>query len=53
MNEEKILNVVGIEKDVDGFYFLNIGRFGMRGRESLFVLCILKGCIELLYRYGI
>lgn len=53
MNEEKILNAVGIEKDVDGFHPLNIGRLAMRGREPLFVPCTPKGCIELLHRYGI
>ncbi|XP_021717524.1 bifunctional protein FolD 4, chloroplastic-like [Chenopodium quinoa] len=53
MNEEKILNAVGIEKDVDGFHPLNIGRLAMRGREPLFVPCTPKGCIELLRRYGI
>lgn len=53
MNEEKILNAVGIEKDVDGFHPLNIGRLAMRGREPMFVPCTPKGCIELLHRYGI
>lgn len=53
MNEENILNAVSIEKDVDGFHPLNIGRLAMRGREPLFVPCTPKGCIELLHRYGI
>ncbi|KAL5697434.1 Bifunctional protein FolD 4 [Ranunculus cassubicifolius] len=53
MNEEKILNAVNIEKDVDGFHPLNIGRLAMRGREPLFVPCTPKGCIELLHRYDI
>ncbi|GMH31300.1 hypothetical protein Nepgr_033143 [Nepenthes gracilis] len=53
MNEVKILNSVAIEKDVDGFHPLNIGRLAMRGREPLFVPCTPKGCIELLHRYGI
>ncbi|KAF6164006.1 hypothetical protein GIB67_028710 [Kingdonia uniflora] len=54
MNEETILNAVRIEKDVDGFHPLNIGRLAMRGRqEPLFVPCTPKGCIELLHRYGI
>ncbi|KAJ7951120.1 Bifunctional protein FolD [Quillaja saponaria] len=53
MNEQKILNAVRIEKDVDGFHPLNIGRLAMRGREPLFVPCTPKGCIELLHRYGI
>ncbi|THG20466.1 hypothetical protein TEA_027545 [Camellia sinensis var. sinensis] len=30
MNEQKILNAVSIEKDVDGFHPLNIGRLAMR-----------------------
>lgn len=53
MNEENILNAVKIDKDVDGFHPLNIGRLAMRGREPLFVPCTPKGCIELLHRYGI
>ncbi|KAA8520606.1 hypothetical protein F0562_014862 [Nyssa sinensis] len=53
MNEQSILNAVCIEKDVDGFHPLNIGRLAMRGREPLFVPCTPKGCIELLHRYGI
>eukprot|EP00262_Sarcandra_glabra_P004933 TRINITY_DN16166_c0_g1_i3.p1 TRINITY_DN16166_c0_g1~~TRINITY_DN16166_c0_g1_i3.p1 ORF type:complete len:307 (-),score=58.47 TRINITY_DN16166_c0_g1_i3:241-1161(-) len=53
MNEENILNAVSIEKDVDGFHPLNIGRLAMQGREPLFVPCTPKGCIELLHRYDI
>ena len=53
MNEQNILNAVTIEKDVDGFHPLNIGRLAMRGRDPLFVPCTPKGCIELLHRYGV
>ncbi|BFG21930.1 hypothetical protein CerSpe_082040 [Prunus speciosa] len=53
MNEQNILNAVSIEKDVDGFHPLNIGRLAMRGRDPLFVPCTPKGCIELLHRYGV
>ncbi|KAK7295040.1 hypothetical protein RJT34_17943 [Clitoria ternatea] len=53
MNEQNILNAVRIEKDVDGFHPLNIGRLAMRGREPLFVPCTPKGCIELLHRYSV
>ncbi|XP_020529463.1 bifunctional protein FolD 4, chloroplastic isoform X2 [Amborella trichopoda] len=53
MNEEKIVNAVSIEKDVDGFNELNIGRLAMQGRAPLFVPCTPKGCIELLTRSGI
>ncbi|KAI4364745.1 hypothetical protein MLD38_020800 [Melastoma candidum] len=53
MNEQSVLNAVSIEKDVDGFHPLNIGRLAMRGREPSFVPCTPKGCIELLHRYNI
>ncbi|KAK4268774.1 hypothetical protein QN277_022015 [Acacia crassicarpa] len=53
MNEQNVLNAIKIEKDVDGFHPLNIGRLAMRGREPLFVPCTPKGCIELLHRYGV
>ncbi|KAH0908168.1 hypothetical protein HID58_031489 [Brassica napus] len=53
MDEQNILNAVSIEKDVDGFHPLNIGRLAMRGREPLFVPCTPKGCIELLHRYNV
>ncbi|GAV76469.1 THF_DHG_CYH domain-containing protein/THF_DHG_CYH_C domain-containing protein, partial [Cephalotus follicularis] len=53
MNEQKMLNAVNIEKDVDGFHPLNIGRLAMRDRDPMFVPCTPKGCIELLHRYGV
>ncbi|XP_072994115.1 bifunctional protein FolD 4, chloroplastic [Typha latifolia] len=53
MNEQSILNAVSIEKDVDGFHPLNIGRLAMQGREPLFVPCTPKGCMELLHRYAV
>ncbi len=53
LNEEKILATISIEKDVDGFHPLNIGRLAMKGRKPLFVPCTPAGCIELLVRSGI
>ncbi|XP_020584446.1 bifunctional protein FolD 4, chloroplastic-like [Phalaenopsis equestris] len=53
INEEKILNAVAIEKDVDGFHPLNIGRLAMQGRDPLFIPCTPKGCMELLHRYNV
>ena len=53
INEERILSAISIEKDVDGFHPLNIGKLAMKGREPLFVPCTPKGCIELLDRYGV
>lgn len=53
INEEKILNAISIEKDVDGFHPLNIGKLAMKGRTPMFVPCTPKGCIELLDRYNV
>lgn len=53
LDEEKIINVVSPEKDVDGFHPLNIGNLAIRGRKPFFVPCAPKGCIELLPRHGV
>ncbi|KAH6808476.1 Amino acid dehydrogenase family protein [Perilla frutescens var. frutescens] len=53
INEEKILTEISLEKDVDGFHPLNIGKLAMKGRDPLFVPCTPKGCIELLSRSGV
>jgi 5,10-methylene-tetrahydrofolate dehydrogenase/methenyl tetrahydrofolate cyclohydrolase len=53
IDEEEILAAISIEKDVDGFHPLNIGRLSMKRREPLFVPCTPKGCIELLIRTGV
>lgn len=52
MDEEAILKMIRIEKDVDGFHPLNIGRLAMKGREPLFVPCTPAGCITLLKKAG-
>ncbi|KAL5550576.1 hypothetical protein UlMin_000752 [Ulmus minor] len=49
----KFLDVLSLEKDVDGFHPINIGNLAMRGREPLFIPCTPKGCIELLIRSGV
>ncbi len=53
LDEEEILGAVSLEKDVDGFHPLNIGRLSMKRREPLFVPCTPRGCIELLDRTGV
>ncbi len=53
LNEEEVLAAISIEKDVDGFHPLNIGRLSMKGRDPLFVPCTPKGVIELLDRSGV
>jgi 5,10-methylene-tetrahydrofolate dehydrogenase/methenyl tetrahydrofolate cyclohydrolase len=53
IDDEDILGAISIEKDVDGFHPLNIGRLSMKRRDPLFVPCTPKGCIELLDRSGV
>ncbi len=53
IDDEAILAAISLEKDVDGFHPLNIGRLSMKRRDPLFVPCTPKGCIELLDRSGI
>ncbi len=53
IDDETILGAIDIEKDVDGFHPLNIGRLSMKRRDPLFVPCTPRGCIELLDRTGI
>ncbi len=52
LNDEKILNVISVEKDVDGFHPINIGRLAQKGREPLFVPCTPDGCIYLIDQTG-
>lgn len=48
MDEEKVLNAISIEKDVDGFHPLNIGRLAQKGRDPLFIPCTPAGVMYLL-----
>jgi len=50
LNEEAILSAISLEKDVDGFHPINIGRLAMKGREPLFAPCTPAGVIEMLDR---
>lgn len=52
IDEEAVLNSVSLEKDVDGFHPINIGRLAMKGREPLFIPCTPHGCIVLLEKTG-
>jgi len=53
INEERVLTLINIEKDVDGFSPINIGRLAQKGREPLFVPCTPFGCIYLLEQAGV
>jgi methylenetetrahydrofolate dehydrogenase (NADP+) / methenyltetrahydrofolate cyclohydrolase len=53
IDEERVLSLINIEKDVDGFSPINIGRLAQKGREPLFVPCTPFGCIYLLEQAGV
>ncbi len=53
LNEERVLSLINIEKDVDGFSPFNMGRLAQKGREPLFVPCTPYGCIYLLDQAGV
>ena len=48
IDEEAVLNSIDLEKDVDGFHPVNIGRLTMKGRDPLFIPCTPGGIIRLL-----
>jgi methylenetetrahydrofolate dehydrogenase (NADP+) / methenyltetrahydrofolate cyclohydrolase len=53
LDEERVLNTISIEKDVDGFHPLNIGRLAQKGRDPLFVPCTPAGVIYLIDQVGV
>ncbi len=53
LDEEKVLQAIDLEKDVDGFHPINIGRLAQKGREPEFVPCTPYGCIYLLKKAGV
>ncbi|WP_420643107.1 bifunctional methylenetetrahydrofolate dehydrogenase/methenyltetrahydrofolate cyclohydrolase FolD [Candidatus Leptofilum sp.] len=53
IDEEAVLNSIDLEKDVDGFHPVNIGRLAMKGRDPLFIPCTPAGCMELLADAGV
>lgn len=53
IDEEKILSLVSLDKDVDGFHPLNIGLLAMKGREPFFTPATPTGCMVLLKEAGV
>ncbi|MBN9417784.1 MAG: bifunctional 5,10-methylenetetrahydrofolate dehydrogenase/5,10-methenyltetrahydrofolate cyclohydrolase [Candidatus Eremiobacteraeota bacterium] len=53
LDEERVLALVPLEKDVDGFHPVNVGRLAMKGRRPEFVPCTPAGCMRLLERSGV
>ncbi len=52
LDQETVLSAVPIEKDVDGFHPINVGRLAMKNRAPLFVPCTPAGCIVLIDSVG-
>jgi 5,10-methylene-tetrahydrofolate dehydrogenase/methenyl tetrahydrofolate cyclohydrolase len=52
LDEEAVLGAIPLEKDVDGFHPVNIGRLAMKGRKPLFVPCTPAGAMTLLEEAG-
>ncbi|MGV8025326.1 MAG: bifunctional methylenetetrahydrofolate dehydrogenase/methenyltetrahydrofolate cyclohydrolase FolD [Anaerolineaceae bacterium] len=52
-DEEEVLLQVSVNKDVDGFHPINIGKLAQKGRTPSFVPCTTAGVIELLKSTGI
>jgi 5,10-methylene-tetrahydrofolate dehydrogenase/methenyl tetrahydrofolate cyclohydrolase len=53
LDEESVLRQISLEKDVDGFHPINIGRLAQKGRDPLFVPCTPMGCIVMLKKLGV
>ncbi len=53
LDEQAVLNLISLNKDVDGFHPMNIGQLVMKGRTPQFIPCTPAGCIEMLIRSGI
>jgi methylenetetrahydrofolate dehydrogenase (NADP+)/methenyltetrahydrofolate cyclohydrolase len=48
LDEERVLRSISLDKDVDGFHPINIGRLAMKGRAPQFVPATPFGCMYLL-----
>ncbi len=53
LDEEAVLSAISLEKDVDGFSPINIGRLAQKGRDPVFVPCTPYGCIYMLEKLGV
>lgn len=53
LDEESVLRSISLEKDVDGFHPINIGRLAQKGRDPLFVPCTPLGCMVMLEKMGV
>lgn len=49
-DEEAVLKAISLDKDVDGFHPVNIGRLAMKGRDPEFIPATPYGCMYLLQK---
>ncbi len=47
INTSKVINIVSVEKDVDGFHDENVGRL-VKGEKNCLIPCTPKGCLYLI-----
>jgi 5,10-methylene-tetrahydrofolate dehydrogenase/methenyl tetrahydrofolate cyclohydrolase len=52
LDDEKVLSAISLEKDVDGFHPINIGRLAQKGRDPIFIPCTPAGVMALLEKAG-
>jgi len=52
IDEESVMRLMSLDKDVDGFHPINVGLLAMKGREPLFTPATPTGCMVLLERAG-
>ncbi len=48
LDDDAALQAISLDKDVDGFHPINIGRLAMKGRDPEFIPATPYGCMELL-----
>ena len=52
IDEEAVMRLMSLDKDVDGFHPINVGLLAMKGRDPLFTPATPTGCMVLLERAG-
>lgn len=53
LDEERVLTTISINKDVDGFHPLNLGRLAQKGRDPLFIPCTPSGVMYMLEKANV
>jgi methylenetetrahydrofolate dehydrogenase (NADP+)/methenyltetrahydrofolate cyclohydrolase len=48
LDDDQVLRAINLDKDVDGFHPINIGRLAMKGRDPQFIPATPYGCMVLL-----